>query len=233
TSLTIDEFSLTPGTYDSTNGYNPPIWGDLLANIRDIGTATGSNLHTLRLDSLVGVGYYELGNPGTASPATYTVVEVFLPKLTTAGCALLSGCIFLASVYLPLLASVEAYSLVGCTALKEILFPSLTTAQSGLLSGCTSLTVVSIGTGLDPLAHTLTVGDYFLYDCLALTTLIIGIPIGSWGTSHMFGGTTVPRNITLYLCDAEHNRDNTDTDVANNKWRGIIFGSIIKGAPPQ
>ncbi|MDR2075268.1 MAG: leucine-rich repeat domain-containing protein, partial [Holosporales bacterium] len=219
TSLTIDEFSLTPGTYDRDyDTYDPPIWKDLLANIRDIGTAAYSNLHTLKLDSLVSVGDYALLSSGKSCPS---LVEASFKKLVSAGEGLLAYCPALAVVFLPLLEAIEngGYGLLeGCSSLEEVSLPKLTIGSKYLLYNCSSLTTISIGTGLNPSEKTLSTGDMFLYDCPALTTLIIGIPVTLLGSS-AFGDTTVPGNITLWLCAAEMN------NVSGNKWTTNISGT--------
>ncbi|MDR2075176.1 MAG: leucine-rich repeat domain-containing protein, partial [Holosporales bacterium] len=288
--ITIDEFSLTPGTYDSSSDtYDPPIWKTLLADIRAIGIATTSQLHTIRLDSLVSAGGSNLlascsaltsvdfpslvsctGNYLLAGCSALTSVN--FPSLTSVGDGLLAGCFALTSVDLSSLVSYTGnYLLAGCIKLTSVDLSSLANYTGGnLLANCSALTTVDLsslanytGGGLLASCSALTtvdlsslvsytgnallascikltsvdfpsltsVGDGLLAGCSSLIRVYFGSTITSWEAGNMFVDT-ITTNITLYLCDAEYNRDNADTDVANKTWRNITFGSIIKGAPP-
>ncbi|MDR2074845.1 MAG: leucine-rich repeat domain-containing protein [Holosporales bacterium] len=141
-----------------------PISTTLLGEIKTIGTATYSNLHTLRLDSLVSAGESVLVTSSWVGCQTLMIAS--FKKLVSAGFSLLAHCTFLITVYLPLLASVGYSLLQGCTSLTTISLPLLTSAEESLLHNCTSLTSAD-------LSSLVSAGSCLLFGCTALISLTI------------------------------------------------------------
>jgi hypothetical protein len=237
-SIIIDDLTLTPGTYSSSK-YNPTIWSALLEGIKAIGIAENSKLHTLKLDSLVGVGNIVLLDTSTGKGCP-SLVEVSFKKLVSAGNRLLYKCTNLRSVSLPELETAGNSLLDGCTNLRSVSLPKLETAGYGLLYDCGNLRSVSlpkletVSSGSCGLLESCKLleevslpkltsgGDYLLYSCPNLKRVYFGAAEITWGSNAFSGVTT--SGVDLYLPD-----EVVTTDLQSSKeWKEFSWQSINK-----
>jgi hypothetical protein len=241
--IVIDEFSLPgecteKGVFDDVNkewttfpSYNPPIWGTLLGNIRDICTATGSKLRILTLDSLVSVENYVLFDAINGKASCPSLEEVSFKKLKSAGNSFLRGGNF-DTVYLPSLKEVGDKLLYWCLKIASADLPKLKIAGNYLLAGNSGfLTRVRIGRWNTTYTE-FSAGTNLLYNCPNLTSLTFCTTVDTLG-ANVCGGTTPGLsvnlgitkieyiNINLYLADMTSANKSSILNLTNyGTWQG-------------